>query len=76
MLHRAWLPLSVQVADQLSLQGMIIMLAASCMSVAGRSTGLNPSLSGLVLTYALGIVSVMNWAVRMGTEVCYVALDV
>lgn len=45
------------------------MLSAAYMAVAGRSSGLSPSLTGLVLTYALSVVAVMNWAVRMGTEV-------
>lgn len=48
---------------------MVVMLCAAFFSVAGRDHGINPSLSGLVLTYALTVVMVMNWSVRMGTEV-------
>ena len=46
------------------------MLCASFFSVTGRDSGLNPSLSGLVLSYSLTVVNVMNWAVRTSNEVC------
>ncbi|KNC82174.1 hypothetical protein SARC_05532 [Sphaeroforma arctica JP610] len=53
---------------RLELLGLVVMLCASFFSVTGRANDLNPSLSALVLTYALSVVSVMNWAVRMATE--------